>query len=373
MEGWPVHVVVAGAGLLAGCVFGAVAQYTRFCTMGAIGDVVFQGDYRRWRAWVLAIAVAILGTQTLYGAGLIDVYQSLYLTPNLGWLGALMGGLVFGFGMTMSGGCGQRTLVRLGEGNLRSLVAAVVLAIFAYMTLRGVTGLARVQLERATNVDLRRVGLTSQGIVDLLAAVTGVSAPVVRCLVVVSLVGVLLWYCFKDVTFRASRRDIAAGLVVGGLIPTGWVITGWLGSDAFEPVPVASFTFVAPVGESLQYLMTFTGATVNFGIAAVGGVLVGAWTMALLRQEFRLETFADVDDLLRHLGGGALMGMGGVVALGCTIGQGITGMSTLASGSLLAWLGLLAGGFGGMQYRKQGSFTGACKALLVRREPAGKA
>lgn len=362
----PVTTLVSLLGFAAALVFGATAQRTNFCTMGAISDVMNFGDYRRFRAWLLAIAVAMTGSQLLHLAGIVDLNKSIYLTPNLGWLGAVAGGLLFGFGMTLTGGCGNKTLVRLGSGNLKSLVVAIVLGIFAYMTLRGVVALARSRLIEPTNIDLAKSGLRSQGVPDMLASVTGLALPGVRGVLAIAVVALLLWYCFRDAEFRTSPANIVGGLIVGALIPVGWLITGVVGADEFDPVPLASFTFVAPVGESLVYLMTFTGATINFGIAVVGGVIAGSFLMALATGTFRLESFADADDVLRNLGGAALMGVGGVLALGCTIGQGITGLSTLAAGSVLAWLSILAGGAYGMKYLEEGSFGGALRAIVAR-------
>jgi hypothetical protein len=159
---------------------------------------------------------------------------------------------------------------------------------------------------------------------------------------------------------------MAAGLIIGLLIPAGWYATGVIGFDDFEPTALGSFTFVNPTGESVMYLMTFSGATINFGIAVVGGVIAGAFLMALATKTFAVESFTSADDMLRHLTGGALMGTGGVLALGCTIGQGITGMSTLAIGSVIALLSIIAGGVYGMKYLEEGSLGGAFTAILSR-------
>jgi len=334
------RLAVALVGFAAGTAFGALAQRTGFCAMGGVSDLVVMGDARRFRAWLLAMAVAVLGAQGLDAAGLVELRRAIYLTPNLGWLGGVLGGLAFGFGMVLTGGCGQRTLVRLGAGNLRSLVVLLVLAVTAYMTLRGLIAAGRLPLEAAVNLDLRRLGLTSQGLGEVLGR------PLATVLVAIP----LLIYCLADRRFRASPRDWIGGLGVGLLVVAGWAITGQLGRDEFEPQPAASFTFVAPVAESLQYLMTFTGNQVSFGIATVGGMLLGAFVAARASGSFRLEAFADRDDLLRHLGGAALMGIGGVFALGCTIGQGVTGLSTLAIGSLLALVSIVAGGVAGVKY-----------------------
>ncbi len=362
----PVNTLVSLLGLLTGVLFGATAQRTNFCTMGAISDMVNFQDHRRFRAWLLAIAVAMVGSQALHHAGLIDLGNSIYLTPNLGWLGAVVGGLMFGFGMTLTGGCGHKTLVRLGAGNLKSLVVAIVLGIFAYMTLRGLVGLARVNFIETTNVDLGSVGLKSQSMPDMLALVNGGAIPGARWFLGAAAALALLWYCFKDADFRASPRDIAGGAIIGTLIPVGWLITGVVGADDFEPVPLASFTFVAPIGEGLMYLMTFTGARINFGIAAAGGVIAGAFLMAVATRSFRIESFTESNDMLRHVGGGALMGSGGVMALGCTIGQGIAGISTLAFGSLLALLSIVAGCVYGLKYLEEGTLSGAFRALMAR-------
>lgn len=362
----PPTTLVALLGFLAGIAFGATSQRTNFCAMGAISDMVNLQDYRRFRAWLLAIAVAIAGGEALYMAGAVDLGRSIYLTPSLGWLGAVVGGLLFGFGMTLSGGCGLRTLVRFGAGNLKSFVVMLVLGVFAYMTNRGLIAVARTTIFEPTNVDLTRSGLHTQGLPEMLSVVTGLPSFGLRAALTAGAVAALLVFCFKDAAFRRSPANVVAGLVIGLLIAIGWVITGIVGNDPFEPVPLASFSFVAPIGDSLMYLMAFTGASINFGIASVGGVIVGAFLAAISSNSFRIEAFTNTNDLIRHIGGAAIMGIGGVLALGCTIGQGITGLSTLAAGSLLAFLSILAGGVYGMKYLEEGTFAGALRAMLAR-------
>jgi uncharacterized protein len=361
-----VTTLVGLGGFAVGLVFGAVVQRTNFCTMGGISDAMLIGDTRRFRAWLLAIAVAIIGSQALHFAGVVDLNKSIYLSANLGWLGAIIGGLMFGFGMTQTGGCASKTLVRLGAGNLKSLVVIIVLGIFAYMTLRGLLALVRLQLETATNIDLTTRGLTNQNLGEMAGVAIGLPATVARVTVAAALALLFLAICFKDASFRGSARNIVGGAVVGLCAIGGWLVTGVLAADEFNPLPLASITFVAPAGESLQYLMTFTGATINFGIAVTAGVIVGGFLMAVATGSFQVEGFADRDDLVRHLGGAALMGTGGVLALGCTIGQGITGMSTLSLGSMIAWLSILCGGYVGIKYLEEGSFGGAIKAVFAR-------
>lgn len=358
--------VVALGALVIGLVFGVTAQRTNFCTMGGISDRVLMGDGRRLRAWVLATAVALAGSQVLSFAGYIDLGQSIYLTTNFGWLGAIVGGLIFGFGMTMTGGCPSRTLVRLGGGNLKSFVVAIVLGIVAYMTLRGLFAPARVAMENATNVDLSAYGYQDQQMGGILAGFLGFGESVLRPAAALAVLAVLLIYCFKDESFRKSPRNLAAGIIIGLTAVAGWIVTGIIGFDDFDPTRLESVSLISPVANSLQYLMTYTGSTVNFGIGLVGGIIAGSFISAIVSGEFRLEAFTDAGDLVRHILGAAFMGLGGVMALGCTIGQGVSGMSTLAAGSLIAWLSIMTGGYFGIKYLEEGTLAGAFKAAFSR-------
>jgi uncharacterized membrane protein YedE/YeeE len=359
------HIVTAIGGLFIGIVFGAAVQLTNFCSMGGISDYVLIGNGSRLRAWVLATAVAIVGTQLLAWQGLIDLSQAIYLTPNLGWLGAIVGGFLFGFGMTKASGCGSKNVVRIGGGSLKAVVVVLVMGVVGYMTLRGLLGPLRLQLE-TTNVQLAASGIASQSMADVLANATGMALEMMAAIVAIIFPLALLVWCFKDAEFRSSPRDIIGGLIVGLCVVAGWMVTGILGADDFSPVPLASMTFVAPAAESLQYLMTWTGASVNFGIAVFGGVILGAFLASAVTGNFHLEGFADSQDTYRHIGGAILMGFGGVLALGCSIGQGTTGMSTLATGSLIAWLSILAGGYLGIKHLEEGSLIGALRASLAR-------
>jgi len=176
----------------------------------------------------------------------------------------------------------------------------------------------------------------------------------------------IIGYCFKNEEFRHAPTDIIGAIIIGLLVPTGWYITGVLGFDDFEPTPLFSFTFVAPSGESIQYLMTFTGASINFGIAAVGGVIAGSFLMAVATKSFHIEAFSGADDMKSHMFGAILMGIGGVLALGCTIGQGLTGMSTLALGSLIALGSIITGAVWGLKSLEEGSVMAGLKAMLAR-------
>lgn len=325
-------------------VFGAIAFKTNFCTMGAVSDWVNMGDKGRLRAWFLAIGIAILGAQGLQYFGLVDLGKSIYLTSNFGWLGHGIGGLCFGIGMTLGSGCGQRTLVRVGGGNLKSLVVMLVLGITAYATARGLLALVRINYIEIANVELSVHGMDNQGMATALATFMGTSDIAMLRWVVAGILGLgLVIFAFKDKEFRHSFDNILAGLGIGAIVVAGWYMTGRGALDDFDPVPVESYTFVSPVGNSVQYLMTFTGSTINFGIAAVLGVLAGSFLYAILSGRFRIETFSNRHDMISHLVGGVLMGFGGVLSLGCTIGQGVTGMSTLAMGSVITLIMIIFG------------------------------
>lgn len=354
----PISTLVASGAFVVGIIFGFTANRTNFCTMGAISDIVFMGDWNRMRAWMLALAVGLISTQSMHAAGLIDVTKSIYLGNTLPWAGAILGGLMFGFGMTMAGGCGNKMLVRIGGGNLKSVVVFLIVALFAYMTLKGLIGLARVQIDQTTAIAM-------SASMPALLTKAGLSDSIARWGLVALIGGGLVVWCFKSHEFRESPRDIVGGIVIGLMIPAGWAVTGVLGYDDFEPTALSSFTFIAPVGDTMQYLMTFTGSTINFGIGAVGGIIVGSLLASLTSKSFALEAFTDSSDMLRHFMGAALMGTGGVMALGCTIGQGLTGMSTLSLTSVLALGSIIFGGVVGMKYMEEGTLGGALKAVFA--------
>lgn len=355
---------VAILGFILGIVVGGVAQKSHFCTMGAVSDMVFMEDWTRMRSWMVAMAVAMLGSQIMQYTGMVNLYNSIYLGSNFTWASYILGGVLFGFGMTMAGGCGNKTLVRLGAGNLKSFVVLLVMGLFAYMTLRGLTGIARVQLEEATAVTLSQ----PQGIADYLASWTGVAVETMRLALGIVVALALLVFAFKDEEFRSNGKLVVAGILIGLAIPVAWYITGVVGYDDFEESYISglnALSFVAPSGESMQYLMTFTGSSINFGIATLGGVIVGSFLMSKIGKEFAVEAFSDGTEMARHLVGAAMMGVGGVMSMGCTFGQGISGLSTLAFGSLLALAGIIFGAMWGLKYLAEGGVMAGLKSVFT--------
>ncbi len=325
-------------------VFGFVANKTHFCVMGAISDVIHMGSKGRLGAWLLAMGIAVLGTQALQLAGIIDVGESRYLGPNFMWLSYIVGGVLFGIGMTLAAGCGQRNLVRFGGGDLKAFVVLLVMGVSAYMTLRGLFGVVRINLVDPASVDLAELGLRDQSMVSAVQSLTGIdNGRLVRGLLTALIGGGLLAYALKQRALRESMDNILVGVVIGACVIAGWTVTGFLGVDDFDPVPVESMSFISSSGNAVNYLMSFTGATINFGIALIFGMVAGSFVYAVISRNFRIETFSNRTQMVSHLVGGALMGFGGILSVGCTIGQGVTGISSLAMGSLLATVAIVFG------------------------------
>jgi len=358
----PTQVATIAGGLAIGGAFGAIVQRTNYCIMGAVADYALKGDLERMRAWMLAIAVAILSSQALHAAGLVDLSQSFFRAPVLPLGGLLAGGLMFGFGMVIACGCASRSLVNAGSGDLRALITVATIGICGYVAMRGVLAPARAWWSDVTALDLASFGLDDSGLGTLLAAASGLAPATADAIAAVAVALALSVIALRDARFRRARRYLFASATLGLLIGSGWLVTGVLGADEFDPRPPESLRFVAPTGDTLQYLMLFTGSYLTFGIATVGGVLLGSFAAALATGSFELRAFEDLHDLRRYLAGGAMMGVGGVLALGCTVGQGMSGVSTLAVGSFIATAAIVAGGMLGVRYIEQGSLSGALRA-----------
>jgi uncharacterized protein len=320
-----------------GLIYGAVGLLSGFCMMSSLRGWWAEGDSRLVRAYALAIGVAIVATQLLAIEGLVDLGKSIYLQASFSVPLMFLGGILFGYGQVLSNGCGSRALVLLGRGNLRSFVVIIVLGIFAEMTLKGLIAPLRIALLQMSQTTASATSLPA------LLSSGGLHGAPARLLPTILLGGALIVFAFVHAPFRRAPGQIAAGLIVGLLIAAGWFATGTLGNDDFNPVAVTSLTFIAPIADTLQYAMLSTGLTVNFGIATVAGVFVGSLLTALVTGRFQLEGFNSPRHMLRSAGGAALMGTGGVMAFGCSVGQGLTGISTLALTSFVAVAGILAG------------------------------
>ncbi len=336
--------LVLWGGFAIGLLFGVAGQRSGFCLMSGMRGLLVSGDWRKMQAFALAMVVALLGTQLLRTFGLVDLGSSLYWQRTQSWLLLPLGGALFGYGMVLANGCGARALVLLASGNLRSLVVLLCLGISAFVALTGLLAPLRLTLADWTSLQFATQPPTLDGVL----AGWGL-AGISQWLAVTLLIVPLLWFALVPRGLRQSPTDWLGGALIGFLVPAGWFVTGYLGADDFEPVQLATLTFVAPVGNGIQYLMLSTGTALGFGVAVVGGVLGGSLLSALLGRQFRWQGFDSPQHMLRSIVGGVLMGIGGALALGCSIGQGISGISTMALGSFLAAGGIFAGAVLGLR------------------------
>lgn len=355
--------LVAWGGFALAFVFGAVANKSNFCTMGALSDIVNMGHWGRMRMWLLAMAVAMIGAGALSYSGLIDLSKATVQRPTLTWLSLMIGGLSFGAGMTLSGGCANKNLLRLGGGSVRALVTLVFMGIAAYMTLKGLFGQWRASWLDPVALNLADMGWKDQSLATAVARLTKLAPQQAALATVAVLALALLAFCLKDKRFRGNPTQTLSAITLGALVAGGWYVSGHLGygenPETLEHVyfgtnsrTIESVSFVGPVAYSLELLMLWTDKSlhVSFGIASAAGMVLGSAAYALASGSFRWEGFASLADLRNHLVGAAMMGFGGVTALGCTIGQGITGVSTLAIGSFIALTSIIIGAIGMLKY-----------------------
>jgi uncharacterized membrane protein YedE/YeeE len=362
-----IHIEVLGAVFVVALVMGAVAAKTNFCTMGAVSDWVNMGETSRMRAWLLAMAVAIAVLLILETSGVVtlppDAFPP-YRTPNFAWPRYILGGLMFGAGMVLASGCGYRTMVRIGGGNLKSVVVLAVAGVAAYLMVWTDFYIQAFGWLAPATIDLAHFGLHDQTLPSLIGAPFGLSGGTALHVVIGALAAAALaLFAFASHDFRRSRDNVMSGLVVGLGIAAGWFITGgpagaewkdWAALAEMPPsrVSVQSYTFISPMADLVHYLKTPGNLwLINFGITALVGVILGSFLYAIMSRRFRIEWFASVQDVANHIIGAVLMGIGGVLAMGCTIGQGVTGVSTLALGSMLAAVSFMAGAAAVMRYQ----------------------
>lgn len=351
--------IEVGSGLAAGIVLGIAGRAGRFCTLAMLEDAFFASDFRRLKSFALAAAVALIATQALDSFGLVDLTQSIYLTSSIGFGGAIIGGLMFGIGMALVGTCGFGTLVRIGGGDLRAIVVFLVLGLSALAAMRGLTGMLRLSLVDPLSIALPAG--TSQALDSLLGPAFGRAS---RTILVVAIAGALALWALADGQLLRAPRFLLSGIAVGGAVAFGWFATGWLANDDFDPVRVASLTFVAPLGNSILYVVTFSGSHLDFGIGSVAGVVLGSFGAALFARGFRWEACDDARELKRHMTGALLMGTGGILSMGCTIGQGLTAFSTLAVTAPLSMLAIACGARLGLEYTMTGEWKPAVRRLF---------
>ena len=356
-------------------ILGIVVNKTNFCTMGAVSDMVNMQDYSRFRAWLLAIAVAILGVSLLEYLSMMNVSSTFppYRASQLIIAENLIGGLLFGIGMTLASGCGNKVLIRIGGGNIKSIVVFAVIAVIAYYMLSPLPGTDQTLFSLFFYDWIRPLSINLESQQDI-GAIIGGKDPAMARLISGLIVGIaLLIFIFKSVDFRSNKDNLLAGVVIGSIILGGWYLSSnvvidneefdeiytlgdyyknWdMIADDDEGKPAAgrtlssqSYTFINPIGQTYGYIKGgFDSALLTFGLLSVFGVILGSFIWSLISRSFRIEWFNDKKDFATHMIGAVLMGFGGVLAMGCTIGQGITGISTLALGSFLTLIAIIFG------------------------------
>ncbi|WP_289034065.1 YeeE/YedE family protein [uncultured Roseibium sp.] len=348
------QVLLPFLGLAAGAVLGFVARVNRFCTMSSLERYWYAGDATGLRTWVLAATTALALTQALSAAGLAAIDQSFYLDASLPWTGAILGGALFGLGMAFVGTCGFGAVVRLGGGSLRALVVLIVLGLSALAAQRGLIAQGRVFIVDNLALDLSFAGDQSLG--SLISAWVGTD---VRTPVVLVVLAALLLWIFRDAGYRRNGLQIVTGVLIGAAIAFGWWATTFVSREAFAPIQIEAGSFVVPVGDTILQFVTYTGTLPDYGVGLILGTLLGAIAGARWRQDTRWEACDDARELSRHLLGAALMGVGGVFAMGCTIGQGITGFSTLAVSVPLVMVSMAFGARVGLAILVEGSALAA--------------
>lgn len=338
--------------------FGFIAQRTHFCTMGAVSDIVNMGSWTRMRMWGVAVAVAMIGFHAMAWLGWIDATQTIYAAGRVIWLSALLGGALFGCGMVLASGCGSKTLVRIGGGSLKSLTVFFVMGFSAFATLSGVLAVVRVNTVDAVAFNLPG----GAALPAWLSHQWGLEPGITGLVVAAAVGGSLLIWALRSADFR-TPGNLLGGIGLGLCVAAMWWVTGRLGfvaehPETLEAVYLAtdtrrmeSFSFTAPMAYTLDWLILFSDATnlLTTGVVAVAGVVLGSFVQSLLDKSFRWEGFQGTQDTALHLIGAVLMGVGGVTALGCTVGQGLSGLSTLSLTSVLAVAGIMAGAVAGLR------------------------
>ncbi|MCY4611024.1 MAG: YeeE/YedE family protein [Gammaproteobacteria bacterium] len=354
------------AGFIITIILGAVAYKTNFCTMGAVSDLVNMGDSGRMRAWVLGMAVAVLGVAILEYMGLADMSLTTsaetgrppYRAAVFPWPRFIIGGILFGVGMTIGSGCGNRTMVRIGGGNLKSIAVLLAMGVAGYLMIFTNFGYyVFLQWMQPAFIDLRNLGIADQSLGAAVSGLLGLPGPATTLAAGLLVAALMLVWVLRSSDFLKNRDNVLAGVVLGLCVAAVWYVTaGSMGQGLIEEVAflegdeqpygvgAQSLTFVQPAAILIRYLETgLASRFMSFAMVAGAGVIAGAFLYALVARRLRLEWFQSLGDAARHVIGGLLMGFGGVLSIGCTIGQAVSGVSTLAIGSFLTFVSICLG------------------------------
>lgn len=340
------HQLVTAIGLLGGILLGLAARLGRFCTLGAIEDLLYGGSSHRMRMWGLAIATAVIGSFSLIGLGLLDASLSFYLSVRWMPAASIVGGLMFGYGMALSGNCGYGAIARLGGGDLRSFVIVLVMGVSTYVVLSG-------PLAPLRNLLFEQQDVTSDlppGLAHHLAALTQLPLAGIG----ICFGAILLIICLWDAEFRRDSTSLFWSVVVGLAVVLGWAGTAYVNTQGFEALPVVSHSFSAPLGETILWTMTGSLRPLSFAVGSITGVWLGAFIGSLIKGHFRWEACDDPRELRRQIFGAAIMGAGAVIAMGCTVGQGLSAFSLLSLSAPVTFVAIFAGAALGLRQLIEG-------------------
>ncbi len=340
LDAWGDATVAAMIGAFGGVLLGLAARLGRFCTLGAIEDALYGGNDHRLRLWITAIGLSIIGSFGLMAAGYFDPAQSFYIAQSWSPLASIFGGLLFGYGMALAGNCGFTALARLGGGDLRSFVIVVVIGITAYATMSGPIAWLRVIVFPPSEV-----ASAPNGIAHLMGSMTGVSVPFIG--IVIGLLALV--YALSDASFRKQKAYVFWAAIIAIAVLSAWTGMSYISRTGYDDLAIVSHTYSAPIGETIFYTMTATGQTLSFGIGSVVGVWVGAFAGSLIKGHFRWEACEDPRELRRQIFGAGMMGIGAVVALGCSVGQGLSAFSILSFSAPVTFAAIFAGAAVGLR------------------------
>ena len=347
-----------------GVAFGALAQRVRFCTMGAIADLAITGDSTRLRMWILAACAAIVGFNVMVWLGWVQAADSIYSGPRVVWLSAITGGLMFGVGMVLASGCTSKNLLRAGSGSLKARVVLLVVALAGFATLKGIAAVVRVNTVDAVVVSLNG----GQDLPSMLSRLTAVETRTFAGWFALGTGTAALIVMLISGRWRDAEL-VCGGIGIGALVVLAWSVSGVLGHVAEHPTTLESvflatnsrrmesLSYVSAVSFAMDYVLFFSDVSkvLTAGIVSAAGLVAGSALYALSSRTFRWEGFAGISDLRNHLLGGVLMGVGGVTSLGCTIGQGLSGLSTLSLGSFIAVASIVTGAYGSLKLQLRNS------------------
>lgn len=345
---------VPALGLGIGVIVGFFVRRARLCSFGAVESALIGGDWRRMKVFALSLGIALAGTQLLIAVGWLDPLRTTYVASRFAWLSIALGALMFGFGMALVGTCAFGSLIRLGGGDLRSLVVLIVFGAVGYSVLRGALASLRI-----TTIEQVALALPDHRPAMLSGQITGGWG------LAIVLAVVLAGLAISERRLWKAPRLVTAGVVLGLGVVAGWLVTAPAVDDFTAPSRVQSLTYVAPVARALFGVILGGPGWLDFGVVNVMGVPIGAWLAARLAREFHWEAFDDAREMRRHLLGAVLMGVGGILAGGCTIGQGLTAGSLTAASWLLAVPGVMLGARLGIAFLVEGSFLGLIQTWIT--------